>query len=64
MSGWSRDPKQAILDIAKHIQYDGEMKLGYSEQHDGVAQGDGLPDRKLIRRTYLMKKGLSPALQS
>ena len=55
------DPKQALLDIARYIHYDGEMKLGYTEQHDGLAHGAGLPDRKLIRQKYLMKKGLAPA---
>ena len=52
------DPKQAILDIAKHIHYDGELKLGYSESHDGHSAG--APDRKVIRQKYLLKKGLSP----
>ena len=52
------NPKRAILDIATHIEYEGELKLGYSEKQESHAPNARAPDKKLIRQNYLMKKGL------
>ena len=54
-----KDPKQSILDIVRHTDYRGDLRLGYAEGHDSQTPSAGAASRSIIREGYFAKKSLA-----